>query len=87
MAAADDPALDAVVENVTDHPVAATALAVLLRGSGSRSVEDGLAAESAVYSTLQAGAEFAAWRARRGQRSLPPDDGAPVLVRPAPVTS
>ena len=44
-------------------PLAATALAVLLRSSPWADVEAGLAAESAVYSTLQAGPEFAAWRA------------------------
>ena len=46
---------------------ASTALALLLRGGDRRTVDEGLHAESAVYSTLQAGPEFAAWRAgRRG---------------------
>ena len=57
--AADDPMLPAIVEQATRCPVAAVSLAVLLRGGDSRTVDDGLAAESAVYSTLQAGAEFA----------------------------
>ena len=58
--------LPLIVEQVTRGPVAAVSLAVLLRGGNTRTVEDGLAAESAVYSTLQAGPEFAAWRASRG---------------------
>jgi Enoyl-CoA hydratase/isomerase len=76
----DDPMLPAIVEQVSRCPVAAVSLAVLLRGGGARSVEDGLAAESAVYSTLQAGAEFGAWRASRGAPSLPPDPEPPVLT-------
>jgi enoyl-CoA hydratase/carnithine racemase len=60
--------------------VAAVSLAVLLRSSEQRSIEDGLAAESAVYSTLQAGAEFAAWRQSRGAGTLAPDLEPPVLV-------
>jgi hypothetical protein len=78
--AEDDPMLPAIVEQVTRCPVAAASLAVLLRGGEGRTVDDGLAAESAVYSTLQAGAEFAAWRASRGPASLPPDPEPPVLT-------
>jgi hypothetical protein len=78
--AEDDPMLPAIVEQATRCPVAAVSLAVLLRGGGGRTVDDGLAAESAVYSTLQAGAEFAAWRATRGAPSLPPDPEPPVLT-------
>lgn len=77
---ADDPMLAAVIDQVGRYPIAATSLAVLLRGSESRSVDDGLAAESAVYSTLQAGAEFAAWRASRGDGGLLPDLEPAVLV-------
>lgn len=78
--AADDPLLAAVVDEVERHPVAATALAVLLRASEVRPVEEGLGAESAVYSTLQAGAEFAAWRRSYGDRPLPADPAPPVLT-------
>jgi len=78
--AEDDPMLPAIVEQATRCPVAAVSLAVLLRGGDSRTVDDGLAAESAVYSTLQAGPEFGAWRASRGDRSLPPDPEPPVLT-------
>jgi enoyl-CoA hydratase/carnithine racemase len=65
----DDPALAALATTVAAHPVAATALVLLLRGSDRRSVDQGLHAESAVYSTLQAGPEFAAWRAARPRRA------------------
>jgi hypothetical protein len=78
--AEDDPMLPAIVEQATRCPVAAVSLAVLLRGGEVRTVDDGLAAESAVYSTLQAGAEFGAWRASRGDPSLPPDVEPPVLT-------
>ena len=53
---------------------------MLLRDSEQRSVEDGLAAESAVYSTLQSGPEFTAWRRDRGEPRLPPDPEPPVLT-------
>jgi hypothetical protein len=76
----DDPMLPAILSQVARCPLAAVSLAVLLRGGGGRSVEDGLAAESAVYSTLQAGPEFDAWKATRGAPSLPPDPEPPVLT-------
>lgn len=78
--ASDDPLLDPLIAAVARQPIAAAALAVLLRGSELRSVEDGLAAESAVYSTLQSGPEFSAWRRRRGEWRLTPDIEAPVLT-------
>ena len=77
---AADPMLEAIAQQVERTPIAAVSLAVLLRGSEERSIEQGLAAESAVYSTLQAGAEFQAWRSSRGDRGLPPDPEPPVLV-------
>ena len=83
----DEATLDAILERTDQHPIAATALAVLLRASETLPVEHGLAAESAVYSTLQAGPEFAAWRATR------PIAVGPTRRRPtraasiAPVTS
>ena len=48
--------LDSAVEA---NPLASVALALLLRGSERRSIGEGLVAESAVYSMLQAGPEFA----------------------------
>ena len=61
--APDDPALARLDAKVREAPRAAIALALLLRGANGRSIGDGLVAESAVYSMLQAGPEFAAWRA------------------------
>lgn len=67
-----DSTLEVVRAHVAANPLAATSLAVLLRSAPWADVEAGLAAESAVYSTLQAGPEFAAWRA---QAPHTPDDG------------
>ena len=63
-----EAALDRIAENVTDHPVTATTLALLLRGQHHVSVGEGLVAESAAYSVLQSGPEFAAWRAAHPAR-------------------
>jgi hypothetical protein len=63
-----DAALDRITENVTDHPITATTLALLLRGQHHVSVGEGLVAESAAYSVLQSGPEFAAWRGARPAR-------------------
>ena len=60
--------LDAIEATVTSNPLASTALVTLLRGATGRSTSEGLLAESAVYSALQAGPEFAAWRASRPPR-------------------
>ncbi|MDQ1515769.1 MAG: hypothetical protein QOE80_1599, partial [Actinomycetota bacterium] len=61
-------------------PLAATALALLLRGSENRSVEEGLVAESAAYSTLQAGPEFTRWRAAHAIRDRPVETEPAVRV-------
>jgi enoyl-CoA hydratase/carnithine racemase len=80
-----DADLDAVIAAVGRNPLAATALALLLRHSETRSVPDGLVAESAVYSTLQAGPEFAAWRADHTRRTPVSEEGSPVrCVRDGP---
>ena len=52
------------------NPLAATALALHLRGSDGRSVTEGLVAESVTYSLLQGGPEFARWLASRRDRSM-----------------
>jgi hypothetical protein len=76
--AADDPLLPELVDAVERNPIAASALVVHLRDTAT-TVEQGLAAESALYSTLQAGAEFTAWC--RARPTKPPiDEGEPVLV-------
>jgi hypothetical protein len=78
MVAEGDGSLADIVSTVTDHPVASTALALLLRGQGRRTPDDGLVVESAVYSTLQAGPEFAAWRRSRPVRTHADDNGPRV---------
>jgi enoyl-CoA hydratase len=65
----DDPALERVEENLAAQPVASSTLALLLRGVERRTLADGLVAESAAYSVLQSGPEFAAWRAAHPPRS------------------
>lgn len=64
-----DPALDRIAANVTEHPITAATLALLLRSQDHLSVGEGLVAESAAYSVLQSGPEFAAWRATRPVRA------------------
>lgn len=77
---ADDDELDAVMGCVEANPIAAVALAGLLRGSEQRTIEDGLVAESAVYSALQGGEELAAWRVGRPRRNRPPEEEPPVRL-------
>lgn len=57
-------------------PLAAVAAAVLLRAA-PRPLFDGLVAESATYSALQAGPEFRSWRALRPPAGPAPDADAP----------
>jgi enoyl-CoA hydratase/carnithine racemase len=61
--------------------LASVALALLLRGSERRTIGEGLVAESAVYSLLQAGPEFAAWRDEHAGGLRRDDEQPPVLVR------
>ena len=70
-----DPEAAAVdlAARVGEHPAAAVTLAWLLRGSAELPVPEALAAESAAYSTLLAGADFRGWLERRGP-ARPPDD-------------
>ncbi len=70
---------DALAEKVLANPVAATTLALLLRHSDSRSWEEGLVAESAAYSALQSGSEFARWRQAHPARPIT-DAGAPRVA-------
>ena len=76
--APDDEALDRILAGVERNPLAATALAVLLRGAEERSVADGLVAESTTYSMLQGGPEFAAWRSSRPVRAAA-DEAEPAV--------
>ena len=76
----DDPRLDVVLATIDRNPVASTSLAVLLRGSQHLPVDHALAAESAVYSTLQSGGEFAAWRALNTRTAAAPDSRPAVIA-------
>ncbi len=66
--AADDGDLQAVTATVAGAPLASAALALHLRGADRRTVADGLVAESALYSALQAGPEHQAWLEARAER-------------------
>jgi enoyl-CoA hydratase/carnithine racemase len=58
-----DPTDAALIrDNVAQWPLAATTLVVHLRAVENASIEHGLALESAAYSVLQSGPEFARWR-------------------------
>ncbi len=76
----DDAAVDRVAATVGADPLAATALALLLRGGAERSIAEGLVAESTAYGLLQSGPEFARWRGGRARVDRPLDDGPAVLV-------
>jgi Enoyl-CoA hydratase/isomerase len=76
----DEPAVvAAIVDRTGRSPRAAVALALLMRGRDRRTVEDSLVAESATYSVLQSGPDFAAWRNSAPLR-IAADVGPPVLV-------
>jgi enoyl-CoA hydratase/carnithine racemase len=63
-------------------PLAAMALVQLLRQSAGLGVDQGLIAESLVYSTLQSGPEFGDWLAARPPAPAPePSPESPVLLR------
>ncbi len=78
---ADPLAAGQQIAGVSSHrPLCTSALAVLLQQTALLPVWEGLVAESATYSTLLAGPEFAAWLASSPQRTPPPDGDEPVLV-------
>ena len=64
-----DESLAAIEQNLETFPIASVSLALLLRSQPGRPVDEGLVAESAVYSVLQSGPEFAAWRAGHPART------------------
>jgi enoyl-CoA hydratase/carnithine racemase len=77
----DRAELSPVLAGIDSAPLAAAALVQLLRAGEGVSIEAGLVLESLVYSTLQAGPEFAAWREQRGAPKLrPPPKGPAVLA-------
>lgn len=76
-----EAAADALAAAHARRPLAGLAFVQLLRGSLERSVEEGLLAESLVYSTLQAGPEFERWRTARRPGPMPAEPaGAPLRV-------
>jgi hypothetical protein len=76
----DERVVAAIERSVASTPLAAVALALLLRGRDGRSIDQALVAESTTYSLLQAGPEFARWRRTHPIVEAPPDPGPPVLV-------
>jgi enoyl-CoA hydratase/carnithine racemase len=63
-----DAELEPVLATILAMPLASTALVQLLRHSEAQSVHEALIAESLVYSMLQSGPEFSAWRSAHEQR-------------------
>jgi enoyl-CoA hydratase/carnithine racemase len=80
-AADPDAAVTDLVDRARRNPTATAALARLLRVTGAGDVAAGLAAESAVYSTLLAGTEFHQWLTGRRSGSAPVGTGASPVVR------
>ncbi len=71
--------VDDILGAVEHNPVAATSLALCLRQAPT-SLGAALVAESATYSLLQAGPEFARWRAARPVRGGRPEAGPAVRM-------
>ncbi|HVW34455.1 MAG TPA: enoyl-CoA hydratase/isomerase family protein, partial [Acidimicrobiia bacterium] len=67
-----------VLSTVSAAPRAAVTLALVLRATLELGVPAGLAAESAAYSMLQSGPEFAAWLAARGRGGTPSVGPSPL---------
>ena len=76
-----DAELDQALSRIAGAPRAAAAFAVLMRSQADLDVESGLAAESAVYSVLQSGPEFAGWMSRRPPRSTGPARSTVLVER------
>ncbi len=73
--------LTPLLERVAANPLASLALVQLLRLNERLDVHESLVAESLVYSTLQSGPEFAAWRAGRPvPRPRTPNPEPPVRI-------
>jgi hypothetical protein len=82
VAARDAAELAPVLAGVRRSPLSALVLVQLLRDSESRTPQAGLVAESLAYSALQAGPEFARWRAGRAPAApRAPEVGPALLVR------
>jgi enoyl-CoA hydratase/carnithine racemase len=70
--------VDGIVRAVERCPLAATALAVHLRACEGVDADRGLALESGLYSMLQSGPEFRAWRG--AIRGIAAEDDEPVVT-------
>ena len=73
--------LSSTIANIERAPVAASILVQALRATENVPAPDGLVVESLAYAALQAGPEFARWRAERPapiKRSI--ENGPPLLV-------
>ena len=75
----DAPQVAAALATAVAAPLATRAFVAHMRAASWSTVAAGLTAESAVYSTLQAGPEFAAWRAAHPARDRP-KEGPPVAL-------
>jgi Enoyl-CoA hydratase/isomerase len=78
---ADDAELPTVLNQVARTPLAATAMALLLRSTLARTIDEGLVAESVTYSMLQSGPEFNRWRTSRAPRDRPDSDDVVIVDR------
>lgn len=79
--AGDAAAVAAIDARAAANPIASIALVQLMRASQRLGVVEGLWAESATYSMLQAGPEFGAWIAReRRPPTTAAERGAPLRV-------
>lgn len=76
----DGAGLDVLVTRLRELPRASLALVQLLRHNAFLGIHEGLIAESLVYSTLQAGPEFAAWLKGRTPGSADVSAESAVLV-------
>lgn len=68
------------VARAASNPLASVSLALLLRSGHSRSVAEGLVAESTTYGILQRGPEFASWHSDASTTSTHDERGETVLV-------
>ncbi len=78
--ATNDTDMFEINDSLEIAPLACTSLALLMRGAEARSVEEGLIAESATYSLLQAGPEFAAWRETNPPKAVWLESSDPIVV-------
>lgn len=70
--------IDDVIASIETAPLAAVTLALLLRASTQVGVDAGLILESAAYSMLQGGPEFASWRSCATADAI--DDASETVV-------